>query len=287
MFGYITPFVSELKVREYNDYKSVYCGLCKELGRRYGFSSRMLLNYDLVLIALIADGLSGEEPVCRQERCAANPLSKRPVCGSSAGLGLAADALILLGWYKLLDDLADSRFLRRIPVRLALLLLHGAHKKAAHRRPDLDAAFERSMQEQQTLEAGGCALPDQAADPSAQMLGTLMTCCGRDARQRQILYRYGMFLGRIIYYLDAAEDFQKDEKNKNYNVFLKAGLDRERMLQRARALCNMCAGEAITCYHLLDLQRNRALLDNILYLGLTDRIQKIGEPQGTKRSMKI
>ena len=287
MFGYITPLINELRVREYQEYKSVYCGLCKELGRRYGFISRMLLNYDLVLIALVADGLSGEVSICRPERCIANPLVQKPVRGSSFGLSLAADALVLLGWYKLKDDLADSGFLHRVPASLALVLLRGAHKKAASRRPDLDERFYQSMRDQQELESAGCALPDQASDPSAQMLGTLMSACSQNPREQRILYRYGMFLGRIIYYLDAAEDYQKDAAQKNYNVFLQAALSQEQMLERAKALCNMCAGEAITCYHLLDFRHSHTILDNILYLGLTDRIQKIGQPRERKRSIRI
>ena len=29
MFGYVTPLVDELKVKEHIFYKSVYCGLCR------------------------------------------------------------------------------------------------------------------------------------------------------------------------------------------------------------------------------------------------------------------
>ena len=35
MFGYLQIDKAELKVREYEAYKSVYCGLCKQLGRDY------------------------------------------------------------------------------------------------------------------------------------------------------------------------------------------------------------------------------------------------------------
>ncbi len=31
MFGYVRPYKSELLVREYEQYKSVYCELCREL----------------------------------------------------------------------------------------------------------------------------------------------------------------------------------------------------------------------------------------------------------------
>ncbi|MEG2922942.1 MAG: DUF5685 family protein, partial [Oscillospiraceae bacterium] len=41
MFGYVMPCRPELKMRECGEYRSYYCGLCKELKREYGFTSRM------------------------------------------------------------------------------------------------------------------------------------------------------------------------------------------------------------------------------------------------------
>ena len=60
MFGYVTPEKPEMKVKEFESYRAMYCGLCKQLKADYGFLPRMLLNYDLVTVALLADGLSGE-----------------------------------------------------------------------------------------------------------------------------------------------------------------------------------------------------------------------------------
>ena len=53
MFGYIKPFQPELKVREAEDYKAIYCGLCKELGRSYGIFARMTLSYDFAFMAML------------------------------------------------------------------------------------------------------------------------------------------------------------------------------------------------------------------------------------------
>lgn len=47
MFGYIKPFKAELKVKEWEAYQGIYCGLCKQLAQRYGLFARMTLNYDL------------------------------------------------------------------------------------------------------------------------------------------------------------------------------------------------------------------------------------------------
>ena len=34
MFGYVKPCSAQLRVCEYETYKAVYCGLCKQLGDR-------------------------------------------------------------------------------------------------------------------------------------------------------------------------------------------------------------------------------------------------------------
>ena len=52
MFGYIKPVKAELKVKEWEAYQGIYCGLCKQLAKRYGFFARMTLNYDFVFLAM-------------------------------------------------------------------------------------------------------------------------------------------------------------------------------------------------------------------------------------------
>ena len=78
MFGYVLPFKADLKVCQWTAYRAYYCGLCQELKREYGFVSRLLLNYDMVTLALLADGLAGTEPPVCAQRCVANPVEKRP-----------------------------------------------------------------------------------------------------------------------------------------------------------------------------------------------------------------
>ena len=152
MFGYVLPLTAELKVREWHAYRAYYCGLCKELKREYGFLSRFLLNYDLVLPALLADGVAGTQAHMCPERCMANPVEKRPMCQSTAGLALAADALVLTVYYKLADDLADERFFKRLPALVLWPFLSRMRKKAAVRRPALDETLREQTAAQQALE---------------------------------------------------------------------------------------------------------------------------------------
>ena len=115
MFGYVTPDKGEMKVREYECYRAVYCGLCMQLKADYGFVSRMLLNYDLVTVALLADGISGEKGSPCMKRCMANPLRRRCMHAGTQGLRLAAASLVLLSWYKLADDLVMAQLVACAP----------------------------------------------------------------------------------------------------------------------------------------------------------------------------
>ena len=60
MFGYIRPKIPELKVREYDQYKGIYCSLCKRMGKEYGIASRFALSYDSTFLVLMMLGLEDE-----------------------------------------------------------------------------------------------------------------------------------------------------------------------------------------------------------------------------------
>ncbi|MFR4142908.1 MAG: DUF5685 family protein [[Clostridium] leptum] len=57
MFGYIRPNKPELLVKEYDLYKSAYCGLCKRMGKDYGRLSRLALSYDGTFLAMLSMAL--------------------------------------------------------------------------------------------------------------------------------------------------------------------------------------------------------------------------------------
>ena len=66
MFGYVRPLRGELKVRALEQYQADYCGLCRSLGKHFGFAARFTVSYDLLFLYLI---LSGTEPEAERSRC--------------------------------------------------------------------------------------------------------------------------------------------------------------------------------------------------------------------------
>lgn len=285
LFGYVTPAKPEMKVKEFESYRAVYCGLCKQLKADYGFVSRFLLNYDLVTVALLADGLSGQQGSPCAERCIASPVRKRCLLRRTEGLRLAAASLVLLSWYKLADDEADEGFFKRLAAGTLRFLLRGAHRKAAAAYPGVDAVLAAETRRQQELEARQSQNSDEAAEPTGLMTGAIFALCAKAPEQEHILRRLGLVLGKVLYWLDAAEDYEKDQKKGRYNVYLLQGLTKEQAVAQAQFSCRMAAGEAARCYNLLELQLNRPILDNIIFLGLPASIQRAGQPpQQTKHA---
>lgn len=283
MFGFVLPCKPELKVRDWGTYRACYCGLCKQLGREYGFVARLFLNYDMVLLAMLADGLRGQAGAQQAQCCIVSPVKKRPVCAATPGLALAADALVLTAYYKLLDDLADDPLPKRT-AKLALRPVLGRmRKKAAARYPQLDECLAQQTLAQQALEQRACADPDEAADPTARMTAALFGAACTQPSQKAALERMGLFLGKILYYLDAAQDYADDTAHGAYNVFALQGLTREQAIQQAQLLCRMCAGEMALCYNLLDISVYKPILDNIVFLGLPQSIARAGTKPHTPR----
>ena len=71
MFGYIRPSKPHLSEQDEARFQSVYCGLCHELGRKYGFAARFVLNFDFTFLAILRS--DAQEPECESCRCAAHP----------------------------------------------------------------------------------------------------------------------------------------------------------------------------------------------------------------------
>lgn len=286
MFGYVLPVKAELKMRDFEHYRAAYCGVCKQLGKSFGVFSRFLLNYDLVLVGVMADALSGEAGDMRCEGCLANPFAKRCTLHTTHGLNLAADGLVILSWHKLRDNLADEKWHKRLLYGLASPVMKGMYNKAARRRPEIAAEVEAQMERQRQLEANGCASLDEACEPTAKMCAAIFGRAGTNERQQRILERLGLFAGQIVYLLDAAEDYQDDAKNGRYNVFIQAGMAREQAVEAAKRRCNMAAGEIALCYNLLDLRQYKDILDNIFFLGLPQGIAAAGVKRTSNKGAK-
>ena len=269
MFGYIRPLECELKVREQAEYRGVYCGLCKSIGRRYGQLERLTLSYDCAFLALTLFALTGGAAFTPGNCGPRVYRGKRPIADPSAVLDYAADVNVLLAWYKAADDTADEKSAKAAAAKLAL---KRAYRKAAKANPKLDEAIKASMETLHALEAQKAATIDEPSNAFGTLLaGVILNASMLPETERTAAQWMYYNLGKWVYLIDAWDDREKDEKSGNYNPYLLTNMERD----QAEFLLNITLNEAKKAYDLLTLNAPSGLLDNIMTLGLMHAQQRV------------
>ena len=79
MYGYVVVNKPELKIKEYDMYRSYYCGLCEELLSDYGINGQISISYDMTFLLVLLTGLYEPDTTYKEARCIAHPVHKHPV----------------------------------------------------------------------------------------------------------------------------------------------------------------------------------------------------------------
>lgn len=287
LFGYVSVFKDELKVREYNIYRGYYCGLCKALGKYFSQSVRLGLNYDFAFLALTMGAMSEKKTEIRQEHCVIHPLSKRPVSHDEQALSYAAHMSIMVTYFKLVDDYNDLKSLKSI---FAILFYKRQLKKCKKQYAYEYNLIEKQLKELSCLEKQHCDDIDRTADCFAKILECLFTPSYLHLTEsgKRALGEFGYHLGRFIYIIDALQDICEDDKHQNYNPILqkdrKEGEDIHAFCRRIKE--KYCFTLTLTLdamaksFELIPFRRYRAILENVVYLGLRGVLDRVIEKDG-------
>ncbi|MBQ9773064.1 MAG: hypothetical protein IJW30_00185 [Clostridia bacterium] len=281
MLGYVRAQAPELRIRDYDCYRALYCGLCHHMGKCTGQCSRMALSYDFVFLALIRISLSGEELHFKKKRCIAHPFKKRNTVEKSETLRYCADATAILTYHKCRDDVTDEKGFKRLRARLASLFFRGGYRRAKRRHPALDTTVRERLAALRRYELDKDAPP--SADAPAEIFGALMEAIfseGLEGADARIAANIGRAVGHWIYLIDAADDFLKDRKSGSFNPYLRlfGNAPEERDWQTVGIALKRLLTDAERAFLLIDRHPTpelNELLCNILYLGLPETADKI------------
>lgn len=214
MFGYIKPFAPELKVREAEAYKAVYCGLCRTLYHEYGALSALLVNYDMVFAAmLLTQGATC--PAFRKGRCAASPFKKKCYVFMLPSLKPVAAATVISAWHKLSDDASDEGFFRKCGAKILKGLIKRRYRKAAEQYPEIAFETANAIALYNRLEKENCRSLDRMTDAVGKSIAGIAAYAAADrAVCERILYNQA----RFITVADALDDYDTDRRKKRYNL---------------------------------------------------------------------
>ena len=302
MLGYVQVFKPELKVREYEIYTGYYCGVCKYIGKTYGQLPRMALSYDAAFLALLLASVDETPDAPVQEHCVAHHIKKETIIRNRA-VEYAGDVMLILAWYKMLDDAHDEG---KVSAKATLTLLNGLHKKLQRKYPELCDGIEINLAKLNGLEEAKCASLDEAAESFSKIMEVIFREGARllypngqtgESSSSQNLHetfaRTGYHMGKWIYLIDAVDDIEENLESGAYNPLLYR-FDYKGNVSGSEELADETAQQFRTrirenlefnLYHYLavlseqteslDIKKNQGIIDNVIYFGMNRKTEEI------------
>ncbi len=295
MLGYVQIFKPDLKVREYEIYMGYYCGVCKYIGKEYGQLPRMALSYDAAFLALLLACVDDEPDAPVQEHCVLHHIKNKTIIRNEA-IEYAGDVMLVLAWYKMLDDVNDEG---KVSAKAASRLLRRLHTRLQKKYPDLCDGIEINLARLNGLEAAHCANLDEAAESFSKIMEVIFREGAKklyaDSQElHETFARIGYHMGKWIYLIDAADDIEENIESGAYNQLLyrfeykgnpeddpdsEDGETPQEFRDRIRDNLDF------NLYHylavlseqtgLLDIKKNRGIIDNVIFFGMNRKTEEI------------
>lgn len=276
MFGYIVMNRPEIKMKDFDMYRSFYCGLCRELREKYGISGQITLSYDMTFVIMLLSGLYEPKTYKGTTRCILHPVRKQPV-RKNVMTEYCADMNILLTYYKCLDDWNDDR--KYVKLGYARLL-EGKNNRLLKLYPDKAKRIVELLDELSALEKQGETDIDRVSGIFGHIMEEILAY-RQDAWEKS-LRRIGFYLGKFIYLLDAYDDVEEDVKNKDYNPFAEK-YTMEGFEGEVRQILMMMMAETCREFEKLPIIKYGDILRNILYSGVWCRFEEVSRRRREER----
>ncbi|MGX8774803.1 MAG: DUF5685 family protein, partial [Bacillota bacterium] len=252
----------------------------------YGQLPRMALSYDAAFLALLLACVDEEPDAPVQEHCVAHHIKSKTIIRNSA-IEYAGDVMLILAWYKMLDDAHDEG---KVYAKASVRLLKSLHKKLHKKYPALCDGIEINLATLNGLEEAECANLDEAAESFSKIMEVIF----REGAKK--LYpdlpelhdnfaRTGYHMGKWIYLIDAADDIEENIETGAYNPLLYRFeyRDEEETTQQFRE--RIRENLEFNLYHYLavlseqteslDIKKNRGIIDNVIYFGMNRKTEEI------------
>ena len=283
MFGYVLPCKMELKMKDYEIFRSYYCGLCIAIKNNYGHLPRLVLNYDMTFLAILIDSLNNEDRSIINTPCVMHPIKKRTKIINNKAINYAAFSNVVLAYYKLIDDVEDDKSFKS---SVFSSILKPYMNKNNHEYEEIIENVKTNLNKLSSMEKETFSDNiDEISHPFADITGLIISYYYKNEEFSENLYWLGYNLGKWIYIIDAWDDLEDDLEKGKYNpinaIFNKNNQSfnnfSKQIYLRIEDLLLNCGYNCTINLKKLPLKKNIDLLDNILHLGLIEKMDKVYE----------
>ncbi|MFE3451776.1 DUF5685 family protein [Nonomuraea sp. NPDC059194] len=285
MFGIVRPCRHVLCGGLFKQWMAHLCGLCLALRDEHGHVSRLVTNYDGLLVSVLTEAQTlAAAPRRRAGACALRGFKGADVV-EAQGVRLAASVSLVLAAGKLRDHVADGDgAYRGRMVAAAAERVAGRWSRAGSRTAGAlgfdPGPLTLAVREQTRLErTPGLRLLELTAPTEAAVAAAFAhtAVLAGKPRNRQALEEAGRLFGRLAHLLDAVEDLPRDRDAGAYNPLTATATD----LATARRHCDDALLGIRLAVDELDLER-RGLVRALLVKELGHSVTRAFAAAGTE-----
>lgn len=222
MFGFLYSPEKACGPEAKSYYQSLFCGLSCQLRTDYGVLARFLVNRDATFLALVGDAIAPEACGQKMMTCC-NPLAnKRGIMSGGQSLQYASAVSMCALAVKLEDNVSDDSGLKKYASLIGSKSISKAKDHAVSTLNSMRFPTQMVISQLESQPDVEASQPDfeSAAEPTANAFGTIMRHYAVTYQRLDLqaaLTDLGRSLGRLIYWRDAIDDYQKDKKSGSFN----------------------------------------------------------------------
>lgn len=280
MLGYINIEKLDLTLRDYIEYKSIYCSICNSLGKEFGNISRFSLAYDAVFIALCLDNIENQKHNL-EFSCPLNGKKMK----SNVSLQVI-EYVSFINYYLMLIKLKDDILDKHSTIKKLLYLYFNNKKQFRKKATKYSGIIEKLDSHMQAIFEKETNNPN--FDELLNLFGEFFCLIiklypgfnnGNDFEtMHPVLNKIVFNLGKWVYLIDAYDDYMDDKNDGQFNLLELLNKDNNSMEQLHNKMI------ALTSILLMNMQlelntvvfnKHDAIIKNIIVAGCPSCFRKI------------
>lgn len=220
MIGYLKPFTPELKLKHWEFYKSLYCSLCLHTKDQFSNFHRLFINNDsLFLYLLFISTMDKINYHFERRNCIFHPVNKTTIFIEDKYFNLFVEISFLISYVKIIDNIIDNKnikysiFKKLYETKISKLKIIPAYKNDFQ-----DAIKSYFDNEKEIFSKENYKDINELTFPFVTFITSLLPLDFLPLKTSNKIKTILNHVIKIIYILDAYEDFEDDLKNNKINI---------------------------------------------------------------------
>ena len=266
MFGYIKlDGYSSKKQRDY--FRRNYCFLCRALDKHYGIAARMVVSYDVTFFVCLFSEDNYLSSLGKVSCFKSTKLLKEKLSDEFSKKVAALNLALAAGELK--DNIGDKDKFYAKPI---YGIYSGIFKKVKKDYPLLWEIVEAGHQEMNRVEDVNGPIED-----IENCFASLIERIAREVfnvtnEEKITIIKY---IAKMLYFMDAVDDIDKDIKRNTYNALKKFGSKKEYICNSYNELDNHLRSLRQGLNELDNNTQNASVVNRILNFGIPETLTKI------------